>query len=88
MASAKLRRHDGYVIDWIVGDESALPLIAALRAQDATCPIIVLTAQVLAGVVDEVDIADAVKNFNLGFSEKPVRMSILSAMLARSFAAP
>lgn len=87
LASAKLRRYDGYVIDWIVGEESALPLIAALRAQDAACPIIVLTAQVLAGLVNEADIADAVKAFNLGFSEKPVRMSILSAMLSRAFAA-
>ena len=86
LASAKLRRYDGYVIDWIVGEESALPLIAALRAQDAACPIIVLTAQVLAGLVNEADIADAVKTFNLGFSEKPVRMSILSAMLSRAFA--
>ena len=86
LASAKLRRYDGYVIDWIVGEESALPLIAALRAQDAACPIIVLTAQVLAGLVNETDIADAVKTFNLGFSEKPVRMSILSAMLSRAFA--
>ena len=85
-ASAKLRRYDGYVIDWIVGEESALPLIAALRAQDAACPIIVLTAQVLAGLVNEADIADAVETFNLGFSEKPVRMSILSAMLSRAFA--
>ena len=47
-----------------------------------------LTAQVLAGLVNEADIADAVQTFNLGFSEKPVRMSILSAMLSRAFAMP
>jgi FixJ family two-component response regulator len=87
MASAKLRRYDAYVIDWIVGEDSVLGLVAALRAQDARCPIVVLTAQVLSGLVNEVDIAEAVKTFNLGFSEKPVRMSILSAMLSRAFAA-
>jgi ActR/RegA family two-component response regulator len=85
LASAKLRRYDAFVIDWIVGEASTLSLIAALRAQDATCPIVVLTAQVLTGLVDEVEIADAVKTYNLGFSEKPVRMSILSAMLSRAF---
>jgi hypothetical protein len=54
-----------------------------LRAQDPTCPIVVLTAQVLSGVVDEADIADAVKRYDLVFSEKPVRTSILAATLAR-----
>ena len=73
------------MVDWIVGETSALELIAALRSADAACPIIVLTAQVLSGRVDEADIADAVRAHNLGFSEKPVRMSILSAMLGRAF---
>lgn len=86
LKSSKLVSYDGYVVDWIVGETSALELIAALRAADAACPIIVLTAQVLSGRVDEADIADAVRAYNLGFSEKPVRMSILSAMLGRAFA--
>jgi ActR/RegA family two-component response regulator len=86
LKSSTLVRYDGYVVDWIVGETSALELIAALRSVDAVCPIIVLTAQVLSGLVDEADIADAVRTYNLGFSEKPVRMSILSAMLARAFA--
>jgi|NGEPerStandDraft_6_1074524.scaffolds.fasta_scaffold06680_3 hypothetical protein len=37
-------------------------------------------------MVDEVDIAEAVRNFDLVFSAKPVRMSILSATLTRAFA--
>ncbi len=41
----------------------------------------------LTGVVDEADIADAVKRYDLVFSEKPVRTSILAATLARAFAA-
>ena len=86
LSSAKVQRFDGFVVDWIVGETSTLKLIAALRAQDAACPIIVLTAQVLSGVVDEADIAEAVQTFDLVFSEKPVRMSILSATLNRAFA--
>ena len=39
------------------------------------------------GMVDETDIAEAVKTFGLVFSEKPVRMSILSATLALGLAA-
>ncbi|MEO8524634.1 MAG: helix-turn-helix domain-containing protein [Caldimonas sp.] len=86
-SSAKVQRYDGFVIDWIVGESSTIKLIASLREEDASAPIVVLTAQVLMGIVDETDIAEAVKTFGLVFSEKPVRMSILSATLALAFAA-
>jgi hypothetical protein len=39
------------------------------------------------GAVQEADIASAVAEHGLVFSEKPVRMSILSATLTRAFAA-
>jgi len=84
LASAAAQRYDGYVIDWIVGETSVLKLIAALREKDARSPIVVLTGQVVAGVVEEVDIADAVKRYDLTFSEKPVRSAILEASLARA----
>lgn len=86
-SSAKVQRYDGFVIDWIVGETSTIKLIASLREEDASAPIVVLTGQVLMGMVDETDIAEAVKTFGLVFSEKPVRMSILSATLALAFAA-
>jgi ActR/RegA family two-component response regulator len=85
LSSLDPRRFDAYVLDWIIGETSALKLIAAVRAKDANCPIVVLTAQVMAGVVDEADIADAVKRFGLVFHEKPVRTSILTATLGRAF---
>ena len=87
LANARTQRFDSFVIDWIVGETSTQKLIAELRAQDETCPIVVLTAQVLTGVVDEEEIARAVKKHDLVFSEKPVRMSILAATLARAFEA-
>ena len=86
VSSSKARRYDGFVIDWIVGEASTLKLIAGLRAADSSCPIVVLTAQVTSGVVDEADIAEAVRMHHIDFSEKPLRMSILSATLGRAFA--
>jgi len=86
VSSAKVQRYDAFVIDWIVGETSTMKLIASLRAEDPTCPIVVLTAQVTSGVVDEADIAEAVRMHHIDFSEKPLRMSILSATLARAFA--
>lgn len=85
VSSAKVQHYDGFVMDWIVGEASTLKLIASLRAEDALCPIIVLTAQVTSGGVDEADIAEAVRIHRIEFSEKPLRMSILSAMLGRAF---
>jgi CheY-like chemotaxis protein len=87
LQSALDSRHDGYVIDWIVGESSTAQLIASIRSRDPAAPIVVLTAQVLAGVVQESEIADAVARYDFVFAEKPVRMAILSASLARAFAA-
>lgn len=86
VSSSKAQHYDGFVIDWIVGETSTLKLIAGLRAEDSSCPIVVLTAQVTSGVVDEADIAEAVRTHRIEFSEKPLRMSILSATLGRAFA--
>ncbi|NUZ05754.1 helix-turn-helix domain-containing protein [Piscinibacter koreensis] len=85
-AAAQTTSFEGFVIDWLVGESSALDLIATLRAQHPSAPIVVLTAQVLTGMVQESEIADAVAAYNLVFAEKPVRMAILSASLARAFA--
>jgi len=86
LAAATSQPFDAYVIDWIVGEKSTVKLIGSLREQDATCPIVVLTAQVVSGVVNEADIADAVKRYGLVFNEKPVRTSILAATLTRALA--
>jgi ActR/RegA family two-component response regulator len=85
--AARSQNHDGFVIDWIVGDASTHDLIATLRSKDGSCPIFVLSAQVSAGRVEEAAIAEAVQRLDITFSEKPIRMSILSATLARAFAA-
>ena len=86
-SSLDVVHHHGYVIDWIVGESSTAQLIASIRSRDPAAPIVVLTAQVLAGVVQESEIADAVARYDFVFAEKPVRMAILSASLARAFAA-
>lgn len=86
LSSSKIERFDGYILDWIVGDASVRKAISELRNQDDRCPIIVLTAQVSAGVVSETDVADAVRAFDLHFAEKPVRAPILAATLSRAFA--
>ena len=86
VAALRSERHDAYIVDWIVGEGSTFKLIADLRARSAKAPIVVLTAQMASGLVQEGDIAAAVAEHGLVFSEKPVRMSILSATLKRTLA--
>lgn len=77
---------DCFVLDWVVDDGTVLDLVRSLRTADSSCPIVILTAQVSTGAIDETEIADAIKRYDLLFCEKPVRTSILAAMLSRALA--
>lgn len=80
------RRHDGYVLDWIVGDETVRDLIGQIRADCPRTPILVLTGQVDSGRVDESAVATALATYGLLYFEKPVRLAIISAALAQGLA--
>ncbi|HGO6073759.1 TPA: helix-turn-helix domain-containing protein [Burkholderia cepacia] len=77
---------DGYVMDWLIGDETAAESIAAIRAsENADAPVIVLT-----GVLDaqsaQSAISQAIKDFDvLGPMEKPIKPALISATLERYF---
>ncbi|MBI2770582.1 MAG: hypothetical protein HYX47_13230 [Burkholderiales bacterium] len=88
-AAAAAGEFDGYVLDWIIAKDrihdTARDLVAAIRAHDAHCPIIVLTGQMRNGVADETEIAGAMAKYRLKFFEKPAALPIISAALASSF---
>jgi FixJ family two-component response regulator len=77
---------DCFVPDWVVNDGTVLEVVRSLRGADGSCPIVILTAQMSTGAINETDIADAIKRYDLLFCEKPVRTSILAAMLSRALA--
>lgn len=77
---------DGYVIDWLLGGETAGRLIRQIREHDDSCPVIVLTGQVATGRADEDSLAAAVETFRLDYFEKPVRLPIIRAALGRKLA--
>ncbi|MGQ3054211.1 MAG: helix-turn-helix domain-containing protein [Roseateles sp.] len=90
-ASAASGEFDGYVLDWIIVKDSiqdtVSDLVAAIRARDAHCPIVVLTGQMRNGIADEAEIATAMAKYRLKFFEKPAPLPIISAALATSFSA-
>lgn len=86
LRAAATRTFDCFVLDWVIDDDTVLEAVRTLRAADRQCPIVILTAQMASAASNEQDIADAMKHYDLLFCEKPVRTSILAAMLSRALA--
>ncbi|MEB7887275.1 helix-turn-helix domain-containing protein [Serratia fonticola] len=77
---------DGYVVDWLIGHETAQACIETIRTSDhADAPILVLTGQ-LGTDLRESEIARAMRDYDvLGPYEKPVRLHVIEAALQRCF---
>jgi DNA-binding NtrC family response regulator len=80
----KRRPFDGYIIDWIIGAETAAQLIAEIRADDTNCPIVVLTGKAKDGDANVEDIARAVADHKAVFFQKPAVTQIIAAHLTQS----
>lgn len=77
---------DAYVIDWLLGDESAAELIRTIRASDRNCPIAILTGKMKSDIGIESEVAAAITHHSLIFFEKPFRLAIISAALTKALA--
>ncbi|EMB2737713.1 histidine kinase [Serratia marcescens] len=77
---------DGYVVDWLIGEETADRCIATIRASDnPDAPVLVLTGE-LGTDRRESEIAQAMREYDvLGPYEKPVRLHVIEAALQRCF---
>ncbi len=77
---------DGYVVDWLIGQETADQCIETIRASDnPDAPVLVLTGQ-LGTDQRESEIARAMRDYDvLGPYEKPVRLHVIEAALLRCF---
>ncbi|WDD93114.1 hypothetical protein Bsp3421_003167 [Burkholderia sp. FERM BP-3421] len=73
---------DAYVLDWLLGSETAEAAIKDIRASDKPrAPIFLLTGQLDSGNVDESDIARVMTVFDVNVLEKPARLPLLAAEL-------
>lgn len=86
--AAENAEFDAYILDWWVGAQTALETIATIRANDGECPIGVLTGQIGTGRIHPSDVANVIRNYNVGVPfEKPLRGPILAAWLRQSLSA-
>lgn len=76
---------DGFVIDWILGDRTAEPLIRHIRASiNPSAPIILLTGEYDSGRVNVSEVARVVRQFDVVYQEKPTRSPVIAAELAKA----
>lgn len=75
---------DGYILDWMLGDQTAAELVRSIRtSENSGAPIFLLTGKISTGEASEDEIAHIVSHYNARCEEKPVRLPILFAEVAR-----
>ncbi|NIE88296.1 MULTISPECIES: helix-turn-helix domain-containing protein [unclassified Burkholderia] len=75
---------DAVLTEWLFEGRSATPVIRSVRASDnPSAPIFVLTDALLSGQASEAEIGDAMRTFDVVCYEKPVRLSLMCADLAK-----
>ncbi|MGU7771918.1 response regulator [Burkholderia sp. MR1-5-21] len=75
---------DGYILDWMLGDQTAADLVRGIRSsENGGAPIFLLTGKISTGEASEDEIARVVSHYNARCEEKPVRLPILFAEVAR-----
>jgi CheY-like chemotaxis protein len=75
---------DGFILDWVLGAETAVDLLPLLRSRNPSGPIIILTGQI-GGGAKESDVASALKTHRLQLFEKPTRTMVLFHALELGF---
>jgi DNA-binding response OmpR family regulator len=78
--------YDGYVLDWVVGDETVGRLVEQLRQADARCPIAILTGKASEPGEVVTDIADLVAKHDVRYFSKPLDPHMITAVLSRLIA--
>lgn len=71
---------DGYILDWVLGDDRAGELLPLIREKNPSGPVIILTGQ-LDGEAQESELASAMAEFRVQLYEKPSRaLSLFNAL--------
>lgn len=85
--AATQRPFDGYVMDWLLGDQqTAATLTAALRRQQPQAPILILTGELDTGSIDDEALLRSAKALHFDLIEKPARASVVALKLDQALA--
>ncbi|SMG57088.1 helix-turn-helix domain-containing protein [Paraburkholderia susongensis] len=77
-------RFDAFVVDWLLGTETAEAAISDIRQTgNPKAPVFILTGQLEAGNVNESEIARVITAFDVNVLEKPARLPLLAAEISK-----
>ena len=75
------RRFDAYVLDWLLGDGTAAPVVEEIRQHRAHIPILVVTGALMADSEMEKSLLELSAQWNFSTLDKPVRpMNLANAL--------
>lgn len=77
--------YDGYVLDWVVGDQTVGALVEQVRATDPRCPIAIFTGRNERGDV-VAEVADMMARHDVRYFSKPLDPQMITAVLKRLIA--
>lgn len=72
---------DGYVVDWHLHGQTALPVLSAVRGQPKKTALVLLSDRTRRGELDAAEIAAAMSSFRVQLLEKPVLAPMLVSAL-------
>ncbi|MRW90051.1 response regulator [Duganella sp. FT80W] len=79
------RKFDGYVIDWILGEQTSESLIQQIRTSvNPSASIILLTGQYDSSRMNVSEVARVVRQFDVVYQEKPTRSPVIAAELSKA----
>ena len=79
---------DGFIVDWLLGTETANDLLSQIRSRQSTGPLIILTGQINTGVAKEDELAVAGATHRALVFEKPMRLLTILNALQVGFGSP
>ena len=86
-AAIASRRFDAYVLDWLLGDGTAAPIVEEIRQHSARIPILVVTGALMADSDMEQSLLELSARWNFSTLDKPVRPMNLANALKQLVAA-
>jgi ActR/RegA family two-component response regulator len=88
VAAISVEPFNGYVLDWLLDNQSVRPLIANIRSTDPDCGIVILTGQIDLHRVDESDIGIVADTYRVSYQTKPARLGAVMSALKTAMRRP
>ena len=88
LAAMDAEPFDGFVVDWLLGENTAKDLLSQIRVRMPSGPLVILTGQIATGLATEDELVMVGTAYRALLFEKPTRpLSIFNALQV-GFAAP